>query len=53
MTLELSKNMIKVLILDVSGLYTTIYDELYCDVKKYSELVSLYHNSNKYRVIKI
>lgn len=36
---EISEDLIRVVILDVSGLYAQIYDELYCSKEKYNDVL--------------
>ena len=53
MQLQLKNNLIRVVILSVDGLYSQIYDEIYCDENKYQEILSEFGGSDKYKVINI
>lgn len=53
MNITYSDDIIRVVILDISGLYTQIYDEIYCKESEYSAIVSKFGVSSKYKVIKI
>ena len=53
MELQLKNNLIRVVILSVDGLYSQIYDEIYCDKNKYQEILSEFGGSEKYRILVI
>ena len=53
MELQLKNNLIRVVILSVDGLYSQIYDEIYCDQDRYSEILFEFGDSDKYKVINI
>ena len=53
MELQLKSNLIRVVILSVDGLYSQIYDEIYCDENKYQEILSEFGGSEKYRILVI
>lgn len=53
MELQLKNNLIRVVILSVDGLYSQIYDEIYCDENKYQEILSEFGGSEKYRILVI
>ncbi|SOY32193.1 hypothetical protein AMURIS_04951 [Acetatifactor muris] len=53
MLLTLNEELNRVVILTIDGLYTQIYDELYCTKEKYSEVLSEYNNPSKYKVVLI
>ena len=53
MNITYSDDIIRVVVLDVSGLYTQIYDEIYCKESEYSAIVDKFDVSSKYKVIKI
>lgn len=53
MKLQIKSNLLRVVILSVDGLYSQIYDEIYCDEKKYNEIISKFGSSDRYKVIKI
>lgn len=53
MITTISEGIIRVVILSVNGLYTQIYDELYCTKEKYNEILLAFGNSVNYKVIKI
>lgn len=53
MELQLKNNLIRVVILSVDGLYSQIYDEIYCDQDRYSEILKEFGGSDKYKVINI
>lgn len=46
-------NIIRVVVLDISGLYTQIYDEIYCKESEYSGIIEKFSISSKYKVVKI
>ena len=51
MILTLNEGLSRVVILTIDGLYAQIYDELYCTKEKYSEVLSEYSNSDKYKIV--
>ena len=51
MELQLKNNLIRVVILSVDGLYSRIYDEIYCDQDRYSEILKEFGGSDKYKVV--
>ena len=51
MDLQIKSNLIRIVILSVDGLYSQIYDEIYCDQNKYHEILAEFGGSDKYRVI--
>ena len=53
MELQLKNNFIRVIILSIDGLYSQIYDEIYCDQDKYNKILSEFGGSDKYKVINI
>lgn len=53
MELQLKNNLIRVVILSVDGLYSQIYDEIYCDENKYQKILSEFGGSEKYRILVI
>ena len=53
MELQLKDKLIRVVVLSVDGLYSQIYDEIYCDEKKYEELLKNFCDTGRYRVIRI
>lgn len=53
MELQLKSNLIRVVILSVDGLYSQIYDEIYCDGNKYQDILSEFGGSEKYRILVI
>lgn len=53
MELQLKNSLTRVVILSVDGLYSQIYDEIYCDENKYQEILSEFGDSDKYKVINI
>ncbi len=53
MNINLDDNIIRVVILIISGLYTQIYDELYCTIEKYNKLQLEFGDSSMYKIIKI
>ena len=46
-------NIIRVVVLDISGLYTQIYDEIYCNESEYLGIIEKFSVSSKYKVVKI
>ena len=53
MELQLKNNLIRVVILSVDGLYSQIYEEIYCDQDRYNEILAEFGDSDRYRVISI
>ena len=53
MELQLKNDLIRVVILSVDGLYSQIYDEIYCNENKYQEILSEFGGSEKYRILVI
>lgn len=53
MELQINEGLIRVVILDIDGLYTQIYDELYCSKERYNEILSGFGESNKYKIVVI
>lgn len=53
MELQINNELIRVVILVVDGLYTQIYDELYCSNKRYNEILVEFGGSDKYKVIRL
>lgn len=53
MELQINKELIRVVILAIDGLYTQIYDELYCSEKRYNEILSEFGKSDKYKIVVI
>ena len=53
MELQLKNNLIRVVILSVDGIYSQIYDEIYCDQDKYNKILAEFGGSDKYTVINI
>lgn len=51
MELQINEGLIRVVILSVDGIYTQIYDELYCSKEKYNKILSEYGNSDKYKIV--
>lgn len=39
--------------LSVDGLYSQIYDEIYCDQDRYNKILAEFGSSDKYRVTKV
>ena len=53
MELQIKNNLLRVIILSIDGLYSQIYDEIYCDQDRYNEILSEFGGSDKYRIIAI
>ncbi len=53
MELQINEGLIRVVILDIDGLYTQIYDELYYSKERYNEILSEFGDSVKYKIITI
>lgn len=53
MGLQMKSNLLSVGVLSVNGLYSQIYDEIYCDQNKYNEILVEFGDSDKYKVISI
>lgn len=51
MELQINEELIRVVILSVDGIYTQIYDEVYCSKEKYSEILTEFGKSDRYRII--
>ncbi len=53
MELQINDGLVRVVILAVDGLYTQIYDELYCSSERYKEILAELGDSRKYKIISI
>lgn len=53
MKLQINDDLIRVVVLCIEGVYSQIYDELYCTKERYEEIVLEFGTSNKYRIIEI
>ncbi len=53
MELQINEGLVRVVILAIDGLYTQIYDELYCSNERYNEILAEFGGSGKYRVVVI
>lgn len=53
MELQLKNSSLRVVILSVDGLYSQIYDEIYCNQDRYNKILSEFGGSDKYKVIVI
>lgn len=51
MKVEILDRTRRVIILDISGIYTQIYDELYCTAEKYESLLENFVDSDRYRIV--
>lgn len=51
MELTINENLMRVVILCIDGLYSHIYDEVYCTKDIYYEILVEYGNSSKYKVV--
>ena len=51
MQIQIKNDFIRIVILTIDGLYTQIYDEIYCDIDKYRKIQSKFGSSEKYKVI--
>lgn len=51
MELQINEELIRVVILSVDGIYTQIYDELYCSKEKYNKILAEYDKFYKYKII--
>lgn len=53
MEMQMKSNLLRIVILSVDGVYSKIYDEIYCDQDKYNEILTEFGSSDKYKVISI
>lgn len=53
MNFTYDEDVIRVVILDISGVYSQIFDEIYCKSNEYHNIVDEYSALSKYKVIKI
>lgn len=53
MTVNIKGDALRVVILSIAGLYTQIYDELYCTEDRYQEILSEFGNSDEYKIVLI
>lgn len=51
MKIEICNDSLRVVVLDISGLYTQIYDEIYCTRDKLEGIRNKYNNTMLWRVI--
>lgn len=47
----MDNNLVHIVILDVSGVYCRIYDDIRCTFDKFTELQKQYHDDSNYKVI--
>lgn len=52
MTVKIDKDMIRLLVLDISGTYSKIYDEIFVPKDKEDKIRNKYDENNKYKVIR-
>lgn len=52
-TMKISGELLRVVILDVSGVYIQIYDEIHCTKTRYQELLSEFGGSDRFRIFLI
>ena len=53
MNITYGDDIIRVVVLDISGIYAQIFDEIYCNEFEYTAIVDKYSISSKYKVVKI
>ena len=53
MNITYGDNIMRVIILDISGVYAQIFDEVYCKRSEYKDLVDKYRMFKKYKVVLI
>jgi hypothetical protein len=51
MKLQLNKNLVRVIILDISGIYSNIYNEGYFDISDINKIKEQYSNQELWRVL--
>lgn len=51
MNITYSDDIIRVVVLDTSGIYCQIFDEVYCKSNEYQDIVDKYSVSKKYKVV--
>lgn len=52
MTVEMSKDIIRLLVLDVSGAYSKIHDEIYTTFENELSVRNTYSDTGKYLIVK-
>jgi len=52
MTVEIDKDMIRLIILDVSGIYSKIHDEVYATFDDELSVRNTYSDTEKYLIVK-
>lgn len=52
MIITIDENLIRIIVLDISGIYATIYDEVTLPPNEVDRYISKYQNS-KYKVVEI
>lgn len=52
MTVEIDKDMIRLLVLDISGVYSKIHDEIYTTYENELNIRNKYSNTSKFLVVK-
>lgn len=52
MTVEVPSDIIRLLIIDMSGAYSKIYDEIFVSKDKEDKIINKYDGNNKYKVIR-
>ena len=53
MKIEINKDMIRLLVLDVSGIYSKIHDEIYTTLENESGVRNKYSNVDEFQVVKV
>lgn len=53
MIVKIEKGMKRVIVLDISGIYCQIYDEIYCSNERYKNILEEFGVSDKYKVVLI
>lgn len=51
MVKEIDENLIRIIILDISGIYAQIYNQGYFDSKSIGEIKQQYSDTNRWRVL--
>lgn len=52
MTVEINKDMVRLLVLDISGTYSKIHDEIYTTFEDELNVINKYSNINKFLIVR-
>lgn len=53
MNIIYSDDIIRVVVLDISGIYAQIFDEIYCKESEYSVIADKFTDQSKYKIVRL